>query len=60
MTRKCLLSLRPGDEVHWRDPDEGACSRNLVIQEIEVFEEGIVRITTPDGDVVEAYFREVS
>lgn len=22
----CLFGLRPGDEVHWNDPDEGTCS----------------------------------
>jgi hypothetical protein len=51
--------LRPGDEVFWNDPDDGACSRVYVIQTIEV-NGNVVTIMEPNGSTLECYARELS
>lgn len=51
--------LRPGDQVRWNDPDDGACSRILTIGSIEV-RGNVVTITEPNGALVEAFARELA
>lgn len=36
MTLEEVQALRTGDEVFWHDPDEGECSRYIVIHDIEI------------------------
>lgn len=50
--------LNSGDQVYWQDPDDGACSRMLTIQGIEV-NGNVVSIEEPDGSVVECFAREL-
>lgn len=50
--------LHSGDQVYWNDPDDGACSRVLTIQSVEVHG-NVVTIEEPDGSVVECFAREL-
>ena len=52
--------LDNGDEVFWNDPDEGECSRHIVIQTIEVVGGEMVRITGKDGSELECFADELS
>ena len=52
MTIKESLLLRPGDTVHWNDPDMDACSRTLTIQAIEIRPNAVVIMDT-DGNMLE-------
>ncbi|MHC4121679.1 MAG: hypothetical protein ACYSWO_29755 [Planctomycetota bacterium] len=54
-----LASLQPGDEVYWDDPDNGTCSRTIVIADITVNGE-IVSITGQDGSELECFASELS
>lgn len=64
MTFEEAKKLQPGDEVFWNDPDEGACSRYLQIQTIDVHPDNgdltVVYIMEVDGSVVECFARELS
>jgi hypothetical protein len=53
-----LGNLHCGDEVYWEDPDDGKCSRFLVILSI-YYCGNVVTITEPDGTVVECFAREL-
>lgn len=59
MTVADAKKLRPGDQVFWNDPDEGACSRVLTIRAVEVCG-NVVCIMEPNGSEVECYARELS
>lgn len=51
--------LKQGDRVYWTDPDDGICSRLLVIQEVNVTT-GVVKITDTLGGYIECWPRELS
>lgn len=57
MTEDQLLELRPGDEVHWDDPDEGRGSRLIKIQKIrlDLHNTGTVQIWDAEGGYLEAF-----
>lgn len=57
-----IRGLQRGDSVYWNDPDDGICSRVLVIQTIEINDEDdpVVIIMEPDGSVVECFASELS
>ena len=59
MTRRQVQQLRPGDQVHWDDPDNGLCSKTITIQEIEATGD-IVHITDISGGELECYAKELS
>jgi hypothetical protein len=59
MTQAQAYALHSGDQVQWTDPDAGLCSRIVTIQTIEHPEPGVVRITEPDGSVLECLIREL-
>ena len=59
MTIQQAIQLQPGDEVFWNDPHDGICSRLYYIQEIDI-EDGVVKITDPDGDYLECGAHELS
>ena len=54
-----VRALHTGDEVFWTDPDDGLCSRHLVILTIDVRGDVVV-ITTDDGRVLECLAGELS
>lgn len=58
MSIKQARSLRPGDEVHWTDPDLGLGSRTYTIQTIRIRGD-IVNLTDVDGDSLECYVWEL-
>ena len=51
--------LKPGIRVFWQDPDNGACSRYVVIKHVE-FHGEIVRLQESDGAVIECFLNELS
>jgi hypothetical protein len=58
-------NLQSGDEVCWNDPDDGTCSRTLVIGSVEYHgelgdPECIIRLTADDGWFVECFANELS
>ena len=59
MTFEEVARLRRGDEVFWNDPDEGLCSRYLIIQTIEV-KGNIVVIQEDDGTNLECFAEELT
>jgi len=59
MKVKDVKKLKSGDEVHWKDPDEGLCSRTLTIGSIKVTGD-IVRILDTEGDYLECLAKELS
>lgn len=64
MTLEQAKKLHSGDEVFWNDPDNGACSRHYVINQIW-FEEGdpgeeVVIIQEEDGSVLSCFAEELS
>lgn len=59
MTHGEALRLGPGDKVRWTDPDEGACSRDIVIRSCEVIDDAFC-IVDEDGSVVECLPEELS
>jgi hypothetical protein len=54
-----VKKLKQGDEVFWNDPDEGTCSRAMVIMEI-VVNGDIVEITDCSGNYLECLAKELS
>jgi len=64
MTFKEAKQLHSGDEVFWNDPDDGACSRYLRIQSIDVGSDNgdltIVSIMEVGGSVVECFAKELT
>ena len=65
MTLKEVQQLRPGDEVYWRDPDGGKCSRHYTIQQISLMpgntdNDVIVSITDVDGDTLDCFSYELA
>ena len=59
MTFEEVARLRNGDEVFWNDPDEGLCSRYIIIQTIEV-KGDIVVIQEDDGTTLECFAEELT
>jgi len=60
MDQKEVKNLRPGDEVHWKDPDgESDCSRVYRIHSIRIYGDA-VRITDVDGSEFECLASELS
>lgn len=51
--------LHTGDEIRWNDPDEDACSRDIVISEI-VVKGDVVQITDREGNYLECLAGEIS
>lgn len=58
MTMRQVRKLHQGDEVFWEDPDEGTCSKTIVIKEISI-KGDIVSITGRDGADLECFAREL-
>jgi hypothetical protein len=54
-----VYGLSTGDEVFWNDPDDGICSRNIKIQQIE-FHGDVIQITDVNGDYLEVKIDELS
>lgn len=53
------ITLLPGDEVFWNDPDEGICSGVYTI--VSIIQEGdICVIRNSEGSVVECFLNELS
>ncbi len=61
MNIKDTKNLNNGDEVFWTDPDNGECSRHIVIQTIAI-EKGsdIVSIYGKNGDYLQCFSHELS
>ena len=59
MTPKQAKQLRPGDKVHWEDPDDGVCSRTMTLTSIDIFGD-VVQLTDTEGDFLECYVEELS
>ena len=59
MTKTKIKKLQSGDEVFWTDPDDGQCSRTLVIQSIGIHGD-VVQITDKGGDFLECFTNELS
>lgn len=59
MTKEQIKNLHQGDQVYWEDPDGGIGSRVYQILTIEMRGE-VVRITEPDGSVLECFPDELS
>jgi len=58
MKLKYVKELHSGDKVHWTDPDNGLCSRQLVIGSIKINGD-IVRILDKDGNYLECLAKEL-
>lgn len=59
MTREEAESLRPGDRVWWDDPDNGACSREYVVESARVLPDDEVVLTSSDGSTLHAPLGEL-
>ena len=60
MTLEEAKALRPGTRVFWDDPDDGICSKYLVIQLIEwPGDDDVVRITCENGSELECFAQEL-
>jgi hypothetical protein len=63
MNLKTAKALRPGDGVKWNDPDEGRCSRHLIIQEVRIlgnfFRNNVAVIMDTNGDCLECFIEEL-
>ena len=59
MTIQDAIKLQSGDEVYWTDPDDGLCSKFIVIQSIDI-EDGVCKITDIDGGYLECPPNELS
>ena len=55
-----LENLTNGDEIYWTDPDEGKCSRVIVVREIQISEDGVACIYDVDGSYLECLVEELS
>ncbi len=60
MDIKDVKNLDVGDEVYWTDPDEGKCSRYLIISDILVRDDNIIQILAQDGSCLECFPWELS
>lgn len=58
MTEQEIRRLNKGDIVYWTDPDEGKCSRHVIIQTIRVSGE-VVSISDREGDFLECLAEEL-
>lgn len=58
MTAEEAKQLRPGDEVFWRDPDDGACSRHITIARIRINDD-IATIVDHRGGVLDCFLSEL-
>lgn len=54
-----IRNLRPGDEVHWIDPDGDSCSRDYRIKTIEIKGE-VICIESVEADILECFANEIS
>jgi len=57
-------NLQNGDDVFWKDPDDGLCSRTYTVSTIEYHgirgDDGcIIRITDVDGNELECFAHEL-
>lgn len=59
MTHGEAMKLLPGDEVHWTDPDDGACSKDVVIRSCEAVDD-MFFIVDVDGGELECLPKELS
>lgn len=59
MTIKQARELNPGDEVFWKDPDQGLCSKAIVIDTIIVEDDGIVKLSDRNGGYLECWVHEL-
>lgn len=64
MTAKRVNELHSRDQVFWKDPDEGKCSKQITILEITIISDDnprnpVCRITDIDGDVLECFASEL-
>jgi len=59
MTINEANKLQEGDEVYWNDPDDGLCSKWLLIETIDI-EDGIAYILDCDGSYLECGVSELS
>jgi hypothetical protein len=53
----CLFGLRPGDEVHWNDPDEGTCSGHGIFVKYLNDEAAVIK---KDDVEIEVFVKELS
>jgi len=53
-----INNLRSGDEVYWNDPDNGICSRHMIIESIEIVG-NTVCITDTEGNYLECFKNEL-
>lgn len=65
MTDEFPWNLHTGDEVFWNDPDEGACSKYIVIRSVEYHGERgdpdcIIHLSAEDGSDLECFAHELS
>ena len=59
MTEEQVKNLQNGDEVFWKDPDEGLTSRHIIIQSVKIRGD-VVCIYGVDGDELECLANELS
>ena len=54
MTFEQATRIKPGDKIHWRDPDESFedCSRTLTVAHIEFHGDDAIIIEDDDGDIL--------
>ena len=57
--KKSKEKWHKGDTVYWTDPDDGKCSRIYNINTIEYLPDDIVRISEPDGSMLECLLSEL-
>ena len=53
-----VKKLKPWDVIHWIDPDDGSCSRDLVVRYTEVIG-SIVCVEDVDGSVLKCHVDEL-
>ena len=59
LTKEQIKNLRSGDEITWKDPDDGNCSKTASLRKIEV-KGDMVKIYWLDGEYTEAFLSELS
>jgi len=52
--------LHSGDEITWNDPDDGLCSRSMIICEIKYKGNGAFSIIDTNGNHLECFACEIS
>ena len=59
-----VIQLHPGDEVYWNDPDDGQCSRHIIIADIDFVtnkeNDLIIQIVDQDAGYLECFMHELS